>query len=54
MFVGIHPSNVVIVKLKLDKDRKAILERRAAGRLQKQGKTKGKHTEESVTAEKAK
>lgn len=54
VFVGIHPSNVVIVKLKLDKDRKAILERRAAGRLQKQGKTKGKHTEESVAAEKAK
>lgn len=53
VFVGIHPSNVVIVKLKLDRDRKAILERRAAGRLAKQGKTKGKHTEESV-AEKAK
>lgn len=48
VFVGIHPSNVVIVKLKLDKDRKAILERRAAGRALKQGKTKGKHTEESV------
>lgn len=54
VFVGIHPSNVVIMKMKLDKDRKDILERRAAGRLQKQGKTKGKHTEESVTAEKAK
>merc|ERR1711988_2031300 len=25
--VGIHPSNVLITKLKLDKDRKAILER---------------------------
>lgn len=53
VFVGIHPSNVVIVKLKLDKDRKAILERRAAGKAIKQGKLKGKHTEESV-AEKAK
>lgn len=53
VLVGIHPSNVVIVKLKLDKDRKAILERRAAGKLQKQGKLKGKHTEESV-AEKTK
>lgn len=53
VYVGIHPSNVVIVKLKLDKDRKAILERRAAGKLQKEGKLKGKHTEESV-AEKAK
>jgi len=27
--VGIHPSKVVINKLKLDKDRNAILERRA-------------------------
>ncbi|KAI9138522.1 60S ribosomal protein L26-1-like protein [Paraphysoderma sedebokerense] len=26
--IGIHPSKVVITKLKLDKDRKAILERR--------------------------
>ncbi|KAG9509226.1 60S ribosomal protein L26, partial [Fragariocoptes setiger] len=48
VYVGIHPSNVVITKLKLDKDRKAILERRAAGRLAAQGKTKGKHTEETV------
>merc|ERR1712142_1197463 len=30
--VGIHPSKVVIMKLKLDKDRKRILEHRAAGR----------------------
>lgn len=43
--VGIHPSNVVITKLKLDKDRRAILERRAKGRQQAE---KGKHTEESV------
>merc|ERR1712127_533836 len=43
--VGIHPSKVVIVKLKLDKDRKKILERKAAGR---QVADKGKHTEESV------
>jgi large subunit ribosomal protein L26e len=28
---GIHPSNVVITKLKLNNDRKAILERKAAG-----------------------
>merc|ERR1712227_453119 len=28
--VGIHPSNCVITKLKLDKDRKAMLERRAS------------------------
>jgi len=26
--IGIHPSNVIITKLKLDKDRKAILERK--------------------------
>jgi large subunit ribosomal protein L26e len=30
--LGIHPSNVVITKLKLDKDRENILERIKAGR----------------------
>ncbi|KAG9440412.1 hypothetical protein H6P81_020577 [Aristolochia fimbriata] len=30
--VGIDPSNVVITKLRLDKDRKALLERKAKGR----------------------
>ena len=30
--VGIAPSNVVINKIKLDKDRLALLERKAAGR----------------------
>lgn len=40
----------VIVKLKLDKDRKAILERRAKGRLAALGKDKGKYTEETTTA----
>jgi large subunit ribosomal protein L26e len=30
--VGIAPSNVVITKIKLDKDRIALLERKAAGR----------------------
>lgn len=34
--VGIHPSKVVITKLKLDKDRKALLERKS------QAKSKGK------------
>merc|ERR1711974_444565 len=29
--IGVHPSNVVIKKLKLDKDRKAALDRRRAG-----------------------
>merc|ERR1712034_291009 len=33
--VGIHPSNCVITKLKLDKDRKAMLEHRAASRTAK-------------------
>ncbi|KAF0757953.1 hypothetical protein AaE_004093 [Aphanomyces astaci] len=42
---GIHPSKVVITKLKLDKDRKKILERknRAVG-----DKNKGKFTEADV------
>jgi large subunit ribosomal protein L26e len=30
--LGIHPSNVVVTKLKLDKDRESILERIKAGR----------------------
>ncbi|KAH9907966.1 ribosomal protein L24 [Xylariomycetidae sp. FL2044] len=38
--VGIHPSNVVISKLKLDKDRENILERIKAGR---ELRTKGKN-----------
>ncbi|KAJ9130159.1 hypothetical protein NKR23_g12325 [Pleurostoma richardsiae] len=33
--LGIHPSNVVITKLKLDKDREAILERIKRGRESK-------------------
>ena len=32
--MGIHPSKVAIVKLKMDKDRKAILDRRAKGRAE--------------------
>merc|ERR1711970_1683646 len=44
--VGIHPSKVIIVKLKMDKDRKAILDRRAKGRAEALGKDKGKYTEE--------
>ncbi|KAK0651198.1 translation protein SH3-like domain-containing protein [Cercophora newfieldiana] len=39
--LGIHPSNVVITKLKLDKDREAILERIKVGRDQA-AKAKGK------------
>jgi len=38
-------DQVVIVKLKMDKDRKAILERKSRAR---QKLDKGKHTEESI------
>ena len=36
---------VVVVKLKMDRDRKQILERKARSRLMQD---KGKHTEESI------
>jgi large subunit ribosomal protein L26e len=48
--VGIHPSKVAIVKLKMDKDRKRILDRRAKGRAEALGKDKGKYTEESASS----
>jgi large subunit ribosomal protein L26e len=48
VFVGIHPSKVCIVKLKMDKDRKNIIDRRAKGRAEATGKDKGKYTEESA------
>ena len=41
---------MVIVKLKMDKDRKKIVERRAKGRLAALGKDKGKYTEESAAS----
>ena len=44
--VGIHPSKCVITKLKLDKDRKAILERK--NRETKSAKGKGKFSEQDV------
>merc|ERR1712184_152591 len=50
VYVGIHPSKVCIVKLKMDKDRKKILDRRAKGRAEATGKEKGKYTEETATA----
>ncbi|CAI4231028.1 unnamed protein product [Auanema sp. JU1783] len=46
--IGIHPSKVAITKLKLDKDRRSIVERKAAGRARVLGVLKGKHSEESV------
>merc|ERR1711980_38773 len=44
VYVGIHPSKCCVVKLKMDKDRKKIIERRAAGRAARQGKDKEKFT----------
>merc|ERR1712167_464990 len=44
--VGIHPSKCVISKLKLDKDRKAILERK--NREAKSDAAKGKFSEKDV------
>merc|ERR1711907_669583 len=41
--VGIHPSNVMITKLKLDKDRPIILERKDTSKATEKGK--GKYTE---------
>merc|ERR1712070_825449 len=38
--VGIHPSNVMITKLKLDKDRRAILERKDTSKAELKGKGK--------------
>merc|ERR1712093_584803 len=38
--VGIHPSNVMITKLKLDKDRRAILERKDTTKAMEKGKGK--------------
>merc|ERR1712203_398426 len=50
VYVGIHPSKVSIVKLKMGKDRKLIIDRRAKGRAAATGKDKGKYTEESAAA----
>ena len=44
--VGIHPSKCVITKLKLDKDRKAILDRK--DKTAKTDKGKGKFTKEDM------
>lgn len=46
MNVGIDASKVVITKLKLDKDRKALLERKGKGRSTEKGK--GKFTDADV------
>ena len=46
--VPIHPSKVQITKLKLDKDRKALIERKKAGRSAGGDKGKGKFSEKDV------
>lgn len=43
--VGIDPSKVQIVKLKLDKDRKALLEKK-----KRKGTAKGKFTDQDIQA----
>ncbi|KHN80761.1 60S ribosomal protein L26 [Toxocara canis] len=45
------PLQVAITKLKMDKDRRAMIERKAAGRARVTGLLKGKHTEESIAEE---
>ena len=40
--IGIHPSKVIITKLKLDKDRKALLERKHGKGKKGKGRGKGK------------
>ncbi|KAK6058194.1 ribosomal protein L24 [Cooperia oncophora] len=51
-FEILHPSEgeglVALTKLKLDKDRRDLVERKAAGRAKALGILKGKHTDESV------
>merc|ERR1712017_40611 len=44
--VGIHPSNVTITKLKLDKDRRAILDRKDT--TKELAKGKGKYVEDEL------
>lgn len=46
--VGIDASKVIITKLKLDKDRKALLDRKAKGRAA--DKAKGKFTADEVAS----
>ncbi|XP_049828885.1 60S ribosomal protein L26-like [Schistocerca gregaria] len=48
--VGVHPSKTVIVKLKMDKDRKKIIHRKSKGTFAALRKEKRKYTEESAAA----
>lgn len=45
-FIGIHPSNLVITKLKADTSRNALLERRGKAKLSGKGE---KYTEEPMS-----
>lgn len=40
--IGLKPCNLMITKLKLDKDRKALLERKGAAKLRAKGKYSAK------------
>jgi len=44
--VGIHPSNVVVTKLKINKDRKNLLERKDRSLKKEKGKGKATETED--------
>ncbi|CAJ0945512.1 unnamed protein product, partial [Mesorhabditis belari] len=46
--IGIHPSKVAVTKLKLDRDRKALIERKAAGRARVTGILKNKHQDDTI------
>lgn len=47
--IGVHPSNVVITSIKMDKDRRAMIERRAKGwRAHKASKEAAKESKESA------
>ncbi|VDN54002.1 unnamed protein product [Dracunculus medinensis] len=49
--IPIHPSKVQIIKLKMDKDRRDLIERKAAGRARVTGLLKGKYSEDTVADE---
>merc|ERR1711890_35062 len=52
VYVGIHPSKIQIVKLKMDKDRKLIIDRKAERRAASinKGKDERKYTKDNIAA----
>lgn len=50
VYIFIFALQCCVVKLKMDKDRKKIIERRAAGRAARQGKDKEKFTAMDTSA----